>query len=439
VSNPIIMFSFFLAMLFWWLIHFAHYYLSKQIVTGISEEKLIEIMTTPLFFQNKYRKHKKYESYAVAGILIGYFPVVWLYTRLFIEIQRIVLPIDGVNFSGGFLILPAIVLAAGTMVYFIFKVAGIGTISSEKWSLQPSFKNCQERLQKIKVSANIMSWIIQALFLCTMLFYTNVGDKGITNSGFFDFGTKFYPYSEVAYVETYMKSYEVTTKSGGKRKQFSYFYTVKLHNGKKIELWNDLEFGWNEAKVEKLKQAIVYFRENKVPVKVDYPSFLDWSDYKKELSAVHYQKVKNYFDEVRDLAEGVSKIIPIGKFVEIDSSLYRIDSITTDLGTGFGKAPEGQKYLHVYMTVQNQSDREPLYINTLNLSVFDQADNSYYHSFFGKDTFEPEIPPKATHSGSFNFQIANDPPLPLRLRYEKGVLDSRDYWFQLTAQDKKIN
>jgi hypothetical protein len=419
-------------MLIWWCIHFAHYYLGKRIITGVSEEKLVEIMSTPLFYRRNQRASKKLERYAFIPILLIYVPIVWLYTLLFKEIQQIILPAEGITFASGYIIFPAIFVGIGTSLYIVFRIAAHQeTIPKEKWVVQPTLKECQERIKKLKRIGIRWSWIIQILFMTTMLFYTNIGNKGITHSGFLNLGATIYPYSDIDYVKTSVKTQQVSSDGSAGRDKFIYRYFIMLDNGEMIELWDLLnELGWSQRKVEKLKQATYYLRENKVNVIVKYPSFFDWATYKRIRSAKHYQQLKNYFDEVRDVAEGVSGVTPIGENVTIDSVIYRIDSVTTDSKNGIFAAPKNKTYLFVHITAHNENT-DSFYVSPFDFEIHDRLDNAYRHSIFANDTFNDKVPSNETRSGSFGFDIPKDVPLPLNLRYEEGVLDKRYYWFEL--------
>lgn len=418
-------------MLIWWCIHFAHYYMGKRIVTNVSEEKLVEIMSTPLFYTKNQRTSKRFERYAFVPILLIYVPIVWLYTLLFKEIQRIILPSEGVTFTGGYVVLPAILVGIGTLAYIVFRIAAYQNVTKDKWIAQPTLKECQKRVARLKRIGTRWSWITQVLFVVTMLFYTNIDDKGVTNSKLLDLGATVYPYSEIDYVETSVDLQKFVSSRGGKRDEFIYRYFIMFKNGEKIELWDAIdEFGWNQDKVERLKQITFYFKENDTHLKVDYPSFLDRAKYKRLLNTEEYQKLKDYLDVVRNISEGVPNLIPKGKDITIDSVVYRIDSVTTGIGEGFFKASKGKTYLFVHMTAHNEQ-LDSVYVNTFNMEIHDKMDSVYRHSIFGDDTFEPKIPPNKTHSGAFAFQIPKDVALPLVFRYRNGVIDKRYYWFEL--------
>ncbi len=424
------MMLFITTMLIWWCIYFAHYYLGKRIITGVSEKKLVEIMSTPLIYARNQRKSKNLERYAFIAILLIYVPIVWLYSLFFKEIQRIILPSEGITFTSGYVVLPAIFVGIGTLSYIIFRIAAHQSVPKEKWLAQPTLKECQVRIAKLKRRGIRWSLFCQILFVITMLSYTNIGNEGVTSSSFLALGTVIYPYADIQYVRTSVKVQEVSSKDA-EREEFTYRYFIMLNNGKKIELWDRLDqFGWDRQKAEKLKLATYYFSENSTQIIVDYPSFLDWAKYKRILSINRYQQLKSYFDEVRDVSEDVVGTIPMGKNLIIDSVIYRIDSVTTDSENGIFAATKNKTYLFIHMTAHN-ANVDSFYVSSFDLEIHDKLDSVYGYSIFANQTFESKIPPNTTQSGSFGFSIPKDVPLPLKLRYENGFLDKRYYWFEL--------
>jgi hypothetical protein len=411
------------------------YYIGKSEIKRASEQELISIFSSSLITIYYQRKRSKSESWALLIGLIFIFTFPYFIQQAFFILQRMVVFSSNATYiSEAQFYIPAVFVSGSFLYYGWLLVAKrVQTKDgSEYWRRQPSLKDIRRRKKKIKRNLLILSIIGQFFFTLNMLAYTQIDETGVKCSPIYTIQTYQYDFKNINEAKMYVSEQNQYSR-GRNYKVYKPHLKIYFPERQRIDLWKSIH--WGEKDYERLKKALVFLQENRVPLHIDTPSILEKSTYQKYFRRDIYDEIMAMFTYAESVREDRYIPISIGETLEMDDIDIRIDSSVADYGEGFMSPTKGNRFEMVHLTIKN-NEPDTFILVQMHMHLYDANNKVYNKNLWAKDTFNSYIPPYETHSGSIAFMVP-DTVKQLRLKYQLGFMNKRFLWFDLSKNVPK--
>jgi hypothetical protein len=376
------------------------YWLGKSSIANLSERKLIEIITSPIFNNTFRRKHNhRILHWSVVllfiigslAIIAGALPFTFIFKRLQIYLfnteNGIFIPHNSILFYFASLGIGIAII----VLILILVMKKAPPIPLEKWNEFPTLETTLNRVKSIRNFGFALSIILQIAFVYGMYDYVIIEDNYIIRNAPERLREKIIPYKDVKKVNiTYKYSRETSSRSMVEREVLNPKFWIYTENDS-FNIWYPTARISNQT----FQKTAAKLYENKIKIDVNYPGIMEQQKWKMDYSKKKYNLVIGVFDYVNRLTKGLEKAYQYGEIVEIDNMKIRLDSaIFSNRHNIFDFSKE--EPLLIYFTVTNET-LDTNYFGTLNsLKVLDNQGNEYNMSLMINDKSSAAIPPKTT-------------------------------------------
>ncbi len=424
--------KFLILLIIWNLITFIYYWLGKLSIRNLSEQKLTEIITSPLFKSAFSPKHRVLHWSVLFILILSFFVIIGgslLITPYLSQLQIALFNTsNGIFIEHDFFLFHIVtlgLLTASILILILFIMRYRPEIPTEKWYTFPSFEAVKQQIRIIRNWAfAINSLLLLALFF-GMYDYTIFNKNVYIHNPIDRFTEEIIPYKNLKNVHlTYDYKRERSGKSTTIQEDLLPRFWI-LTKTDSFNIWHS-SLNIKNQKLEKITQRLV---ENQVPIDLNYPGIIEkytWrADYKKQ----KFERVIAVYDYVNRLKKGLLEPIKIGQIVSYNDLIIRLDSAIFTNRNHVFKAQTEQ--LLTYFTIANITDKK-VYFGTLSdLKAIDETNHKTYSlSVLIDNTSDGLIPPKQTLSVIQGFDIPNTSKF-IKINYQPSILENEFITFEI--------
>jgi hypothetical protein len=423
----------------WSILTGTFYWLGKSSIANLSERKLIEIITSPIFNNTFRRKHNHrilHWSVVVLfvigslAIIAGALPFTFIFKRLQIWLFNTT---NGIFIPHNFILFYASSLGIGIAIIvliLIFVMKKAPPIPLEKWNEFPSLETTLNRVKSIRNFGFALSIILQIAFVYGMYDYVIIEDDYVIRNPPERLKEKIIFYKEVEKVNvTYKYGRERSNRNDVEQEVLNPKFWIYTENDS-FNIWYPV----SKISTGIFQKTATKFYENKIKIDINYPGIKEQHKWKIDYSKKKYNLVMGVYNYVNRLIKGLEKNYQYGETVEIDDMKIRLDSAVFSNRQNALEFVKEEPLL-IYFTVTNETF-DTNYFGIINtLEVFDNQGNEYPMNLILDNQVSAVIPPKITVLFMRGYDVPKDKK-GLKVKFTPSLFREKSAIFEIKINPK---